>query len=154
MHSILPVLSDPDMAIFADAIYGGGMRGEETELSTGLSIGVPVGNPVTDDPGSEKVFLSPVRLYADDADVKANLWTAYQILCTQSRVIEYRNAARFFRFSLIHMPQQKNTGMVHTIRFVPNNGGHGFGNLLAPSHKLEMFGWEVFQEEFFLAAEF
>lgn len=154
MHSLLPVLSDPDLVIFADAIYAGGMGGRETELLPGVSIGAPVGNSVTDDPGGEKVFLSAVRLHANDADVKTTLWVAYKLLCTQSRVIEYRGAARFFRYSLIHMPQHKNTGMVHTLRFTPNNGGHGFGNLLSPSHKLEEFGgWEEFQEEFLLAAE-
>lgn len=154
MHSLLPVLSDPDLMVFADAIYAGGMRGQETELIPGVSIGVPVGNSFTDDPDGEKLFLSPVRLHANDADVKTTLRTAYQLLCTQSRVIEYRGADQFFRYSLIHMPQQKNTGMVHTLRFSPNNGGNGFGNLLSPSHRLEQFGgWEVFQEEFLLAAE-
>lgn len=156
MHPLLPVLSDPDMAIFADAIYGGGMGGQETHLLPGVSVGVPYGSPITDDPDGEQVFLAAVRIYVNDGDVKANLWTTYKLLCTQSRVIDHRDAASFFRYSLIHLPQQKtDVGMVHHLWFAPNDGRSGFGNLISPSHKLEEFGgWEGFQEEFLLAAEF
>lgn len=156
MHPLLPVLSDPDLAIFADAIYRGGMGGQETQLLPGVSVGVPCGNPITDDPQGEKVFLSAVRIYEDDADMKANLWIVYKLLCTQSRVIDGRDAASVFRYSLIHMPQhKKKVGMVQNLWFAPNNGRSGFGNLISPSHKLEEFGgWEGFQEEFLLAAEF